>query len=199
VIINSEILCPKSWKILFLLEEYKIPYTLKEQKLSNNYNPIINNNSDFSYILTNLSQFMHTHEELTIYGNWINIIECNLIPLIILPIRRERVINPLINRIYTNLDILKEKRNLLKTELIFFAKHFQNHEWITNTFSIIDITLASSIAILDYLGEIPWKEIELKELYHWHSKIKSKKSFQIILKQSCPGIAPHSNFKKIDF
>ena len=56
----------------------------------------------------------------------------------------------------------------------------KNRDWLAgNEFTIADISAAANISIIDYLGEINWKEYSsAKECY---ARIKSRPSFRNIL------------------
>ncbi len=195
-------LCPRSWKLIFLLEELKIDYKLQNLALnSKNEFPILeNHHSDFSYIFTNMSKIALTEEEKKFYGIWSSIIDCKLIPEIIMPIRYERSIKPIVFREHSCLSTLSKKRSELKTKLKEISEYLRNNQWLgPKHFSICDITLSTAIACMDYLGEIAWSDPELESLYTWYLKIKSRSSFKPILEQKCRGIKAHLNFQKIDF
>ena len=49
----------------------------------------------------------------------------------------------------------------------------------TNEFTIADISAAASISIIDYLGEIKWKDYSYAK--EWYARIKSRPSFRKIL------------------
>lgn len=188
--------------MLFLLKEENIDFTICNLDLKSNesFQIIDEFKNDLSYIFTNFNKFFQSQKAINEFGFWFNEFECNFIPLIVLQIRFERVINPLVNRIPPNNEILKEKRKLLNKTLKKYSAYLGNNSWfVEDYFSLADITLASAIAVLDYLGEVNWKNEDLKNLYYWYIKVKSRNSFSIILNQKCQGIAAHANFQKIDF
>lgn len=202
MIVQALNLCPRSWKILLLLEEYKIEY--KPQYLMPNTRlefPIIGPyTSDLAYIFTNFNQFIKSQEEAQFYGIWLSIIDTALIPEIIMPIRHERIIKPIVFRQHSCLNTLMNKRGQLKKKLYEISEYLGNNQWLgPSYFSICDITLSTSIATMDYLGEITWHDAQLEHLYAWYLKIKSRAAFQIILKQKCHGMHAHNSFCKIDF
>lgn|GEM_PF-3495949 len=202
VILNALMLCPKTWKMLLLLEEHGIDYKIQHMKLNTpeKWPTIDNYHSDLSFIFANLEQFISSPEQANSYGFWMNFVECTLIPEIIMQIRHERVIKPIIFREYPNLPLLKDLRTKLKNTLKNVSAYLKLHKWLDqNNFGISDVTLASALAILDYLGEISWHDESISDLYAWYMKVKSRPTFQIVLQQRCQGIAPHGNFMKIDF
>jgi glutathione S-transferase len=201
MIVNALALCPKSWKILLILKEKNIEHSVNYLDIKNNAKtPLVEKATDLGFILANLDKFFSNQSEIESYGNWVGVIDCDFIPNILMPIRYQRVIQPILLRQAPDAKILQEKRAQLKMCLIEFASFLENHAWLTsNYFSLSDITLATAIAVLDYLGEIPWKDKSLNSLYNWYIKIKSRKSFEVILNQRCQGIAAYGNFRNIDF
>lgn len=202
MILNALVLCPKTWKMLFLLEEHKIEYKIQHLKLNTpeKWPTIDSYYSDLSFIFANFDQFILYPEMANSYGFWVNFVECTLIPEIIMQIRHERVIKPIIFREHPNLPLLKDIRAKLKNTLKNVSAYLKIHKWLDQKqFGVSDITLGSALAILDYLGEISWHDENIKDLYNWYLTIKSRPSFAILLQQRCQGIAPHGNFMKIDF
>lgn len=202
VILQTLSLCPRSWKMLCLLEEFKIEYKAQHIGLDTKIEfPIIDKyNSDFSHIFAHLSTFVPTAQDAQFYGIWSSIIDCSLIPEIIMPIRHERVIKPIVFRQYSCLPTLRTKRAQLKQKLKEISSYLNNNPWLgPSNFSICDITLSTAIACMDYLGEIAWNDPDLEALYTWYLKIKSRASFKSVLEQKCNGITAHANFAKLDF
>ena len=83
--------------------------------------------------------------------------------------------------------------------------HMQYFEWILGKrsffagefFSAADISLASAISSLDYLGEVNWTDYEKsKKLV---CSYKSRPSFKEILEESIYNIAPATHYKDLDF
>lgn len=156
--------------------------------------------SDMGYIFAHFDQFITSPSEAEQFGYWNNIVDGILIPEIIWPIRHERIIKPLVLREHSCLNRLKEKREQMRSVLQELAKYLNiNGNISKNGFSICDITLATAIATLDYLGEISWQNEEIKPLYDWYITVKCRPIFITILKQKCQGISAHSNFAKVDF
>ena len=62
---------------------------------------------------------------------------------------------------------------------------------------LADLTAASHISCLDYLGDIPWEKFP--EIKLWYSRIKSRPSFRSILTDKIVGIPPRGNYALLDF
>ena len=60
-----------------------------------------------------------------------------------------------------------------------------------------DLAAAASLSILDYLGEIDWKEDE--HLRDWYARMKSRPSFRPLLTERVRGVPPPSHYADLDF
>lgn len=65
-------------------------------------------------------------------------------------------------------------------------------------FSIADISVASFISVLDYLGVLNWNNYS-KTLFTWYVRVKSRKSFRPLLMDTISVIPPSRNYAKLDF
>lgn len=93
---------------------------------------------------------------------------------------------------------LKAGLNNLKYHLEYIDWLAERSNYLTgSTLSLADITAAAHLSILDYLGDIDWEEYKNAKL--WYSKIKSRSSFQDILKDKIKGIYPSKNYTNLDF
>ena len=64
-------------------------------------------------------------------------------------------------------------------------------------FSLADISYASYLSCLDYLGEISWSEIPLTK--KWYAKIKSRPSFRELLQENIYTIPSSKHYQNLDF
>ena len=121
-------------------------------------------------------------------------------------LQKEVMENILDERVFNS---LKENSQPSTTILNAGRKNFKNHmqyfEWILGKrsflggefFSVADISLASAISSLDYLGEVHW--VNYEKVKNWYSVIKSRPSFREILEESIYNIAPAIHYKDLDF
>ena len=94
---------------------------------------------------------------------------------------------------------------ILKLGLSNLAFHLEYLDWLAerrnyiagDEFSLADISAASQISVIDYLGDVPWDGYKNAKI--WYSKIKSRPSFKDILKDSVKGILPAKNYANLDF
>ncbi len=63
--------------------------------------------------------------------------------------------------------------------------------------SLADFSAAAQLSVLDYIGEIPWEKYP--EVKGWYATIKSRPSFQPILKERILEISPPSYYDDLDF
>lgn len=74
----------------------------------------------------------------------------------------------------------------------------KTRKWMAGeTFTLADITAASQLSVLDFLGDVPWeKKPDVKE---WYCLIKSRPSFRQFFDDYIPGFEPAKNYKLLDF
>lgn len=71
-------------------------------------------------------------------------------------------------------------------------------KWLAgNELSMADIVAGAHLSIVDYLGDINWKDYpHAKE---WYLKLKSRPSFQEMLYDNIGSIIPSSSYRDLDF
>lgn len=93
---------------------------------------------------------------------------------------------------------LKEARKELRSFLNYFDKLIEQKNFILyDKISIVDIALASQIAILDYFGEIAW--CRYPKLTDWYRVIKSLPPFNMLLKEKIGTFMPPKHYASLDF
>lgn len=94
--------------------------------------------------------------------------------------------------------VMKQGKYAMQGYLMYLDNLADIHKFIAcETFSWADITVASHISCIDYLGEIAWRQYpSLKE---WYMKIKSRPAFREILAQTFPGVDPAPHYINLDF
>jgi glutathione S-transferase len=74
----------------------------------------------------------------------------------------------------------------------------ERRRWLAGDhFSVADISAASHLSALDYLGDVPWDEHEPAK--EWYARIKSRPSFRPILADHIPGSPPPKHYADLDF
>ena len=73
----------------------------------------------------------------------------------------------------------------------------RNNYLVGSDFSLADISAATQLSVIDYLGDVPWEDYKNAKL--WYSKIKSRPSFKEILADRFKGIYPSNHYTDLDF
>ena len=74
----------------------------------------------------------------------------------------------------------------------------EQRSWLAGEhFSLADITAASHISCIDYLGDITWEDYQ--QAKQWYARIKSRPSFRPLLQDLIPGTQPPAHYKNLDF
>ena len=95
-------------------------------------------------------------------------------------------------------NILRVGRKNLITHMQYIDWLSKNRDWLAGTsFSIADISASANLSILDYLGEIKWKDFSYAK--EWYTRVKSRPSFRGVLLDKIPGLLPPKNYSDLDF
>ena len=95
-------------------------------------------------------------------------------------------------------NILRVGRKNLITHMQYIDWLSKNRDWLAGTsFSIADISASANLSILDYLGEIKWKDFSYAK--EWYARVKSRPSFKSVLLDKIPGLLPPKNYSDLDF
>ncbi|MBR2033308.1 MAG: glutathione S-transferase family protein [Alphaproteobacteria bacterium] len=94
--------------------------------------------------------------------------------------------------------ILKSGLNNLNYHLEYIEWLLERRQYLAgNTISLADLSAASQLSVVDYLGSVPWEDFKNAKI--WYSKIKSRPSFKDILKDNIKGILPAKHYANLDF
>lgn len=86
----------------------------------------------------------------------------------------------------------------LRIHLEYIAWLADRRAWLGGEhFSLADITAASHISIVDYLGDVPWENHP--EAKDWYARVKSRPSFRPLLADHLPGAPPPRHYADLDF
>jgi len=95
-------------------------------------------------------------------------------------------------------NILRVGRKNLITHMQYIDWLSKNRDWLAGkSFSIADISASANLSILDYLGEIKWKDFSYAK--EWYARVKSRPSFRGVLLDKIPGLLPPKNYSDLDF
>jgi len=86
----------------------------------------------------------------------------------------------------------------IDTHLGYIEYLAEQRSWLAGEhFSLADITAASHISCIDYLGDIAWEDYQ--QAKQWYARIKSRPSFRPLLQDLIPGTRPPAHYKNLDF
>ena len=110
----------------------------------------------------------------------------------------EKIMKGFIGKGNPDANMLRVGRKNLKIHMEYINWLSKNRDWLAgNEFTIADISAAANISIIDYLGEINWKEYSSAK--DWYARIKSRPSFRKILEDKIPGLLPPKYYNDLDF
>ncbi len=97
-----------------------------------------------------------------------------------------------------DLYAMRQGRDALRLHLIYLEKLLQARDWLAGRrLSLADFAGAAHISVLDYFGDIPWRDFP--GVKTWYMKIKSRPAFRPLLTDRWPGLAPASHYDDLDF
>ncbi len=74
----------------------------------------------------------------------------------------------------------------------------EKRNWLAgDEFSLADISAASHISAIDYIGDVPWDEHQAAR--DWYSRVKSRPSMRPLLEDRIPGFTPAGHYENVDF
>jgi glutathione S-transferase len=93
---------------------------------------------------------------------------------------------------------MRQGRDALRIHLLYMEKLLHERDWLGGRrLSLADFAAAANISVLDYFGDIPWRDFRL--LKTWYMRIKSRPAFRPLLADRWPGLAPSSFYDDLDF
>ncbi len=82
--------------------------------------------------------------------------------------------------------------------LDYIAWLIERRSWLAGDhFSLADITAASHLSCIDYLGDVPWDNHPAAK--QWYMRIKSRPAFRGVLSDHIPGVPPPKHYALLDF
>lgn len=117
------------------------------------------------------------------------------------PITREKILNRFYSKtsVSPNPSIIRKALYNIPQFIDRVVYLLERRSWLAGReFSIADITVASFVSILDYLGVLKWNNYS-ELLLTWYVRIKSRKSFQPLLSDIMSSIPPSRSYAKLDY
>ncbi|MGB6231096.1 MAG: glutathione S-transferase family protein [Litorimonas sp.] len=95
-------------------------------------------------------------------------------------------------------DALREGRAALRDHLGYMSWLLDRRDGLGGpAFTLADIMAAAHLSCLDYLGEVPWRDVP--EVKSWYQRLKSRPSFRPLLADRIPGLRPPRHYGDLDF
>ena len=89
-------------------------------------------------------------------------------------------------------------REALRVHLAYVEKLVSERDWLAGRrLTLADFAAAAHISVLDYFGDIPWRDIPSAKT--WYMKLKSRPAFRPLLADRWPGLAPAAHYDDLDF
>jgi glutathione S-transferase len=93
---------------------------------------------------------------------------------------------------------LRAGREALRRHLSYIEGLLSERDWLAaRRLSLADLAAASHLSVLDYFGEVPWRDYPQTKT--WYMKLKSRPCFRPLLSDRQPGMAPAEHYHDLDF
>jgi glutathione S-transferase len=214
--------CPFSRKIRVLLREVRAEYTSHEVKfwlpdeellqlnpsggvpilIDDDGNALYGNNCLNEYFSESYEAFTlqsKTIVEKALYRRTIDWFENTFFSEVLLPIFEEKILN-FLSRSQNAPDSRKIRQangNLAKHIAYLDGLLGNSYYLFDDKLTLADIAVATQISILDYVGSFNWGQSQ--SVKTWYSLIKSRASFQEILRDTIVNLPPHRDYINPDF
>ncbi len=87
---------------------------------------------------------------------------------------------------------------VMKSHLDYIGALAEERSWLAGEdLSLADLAAAAHLSAIDYLGDVPWGEHPVAQM--WYQRIKSRPSFRVLLADTIPGMAPAAHYADLDF
>ncbi len=71
----------------------------------------------------------------------------------------------------------------------------ERRSWLAgDSFSLADISAASHLSTIDYVGDVPWEQHPLA--MQWYDKVRERPGFEVFLAERVPGFDPAAEYVK---
>jgi glutathione S-transferase len=93
---------------------------------------------------------------------------------------------------------VRQGLTVLKSHLDYIGALAEQRSWLGgDDLSLADLAAAAHLSAIDYLGDVPWAEHPVAQM--WYQRIKSRPSFRVLLGDTVPGMAPSAHYADLDF
>lgn len=93
---------------------------------------------------------------------------------------------------------MRHGREALRAHLSYMEELLETRDWLAGRrLSFADLAAAAHISVIDYFGDIPWRDY--KAVKTWYMRVKSRPCFRPLLSDRWPGLAPAGHYDDLDF
>ncbi len=93
---------------------------------------------------------------------------------------------------------MRNGREGLRVHMAYLNGLLEARDWLAGgRLGLADIAAAAHISVIDYLGDVPWRDYPAVKT--WYMKFKSRPSFRPLLADRQPGLAPAAHYADLDF
>lgn len=95
-------------------------------------------------------------------------------------------------------NALRRGREGLRQHMAYLESLVEVRDWLAGPrFSLADIAAAAHISVIDFFGDVPWRDFP--GVKTWYMKIKSRPSFRPLLGDRGAGVTPTAHYADLDF
>lgn len=111
---------------------------------------------------------------------------------------REKLEKRLAKQGAPDLSAMRLGRESLRAHLGYLERLLAERDWLAGRrLSVADFAGAAHFSVLDYFGDVPWREAPTVKT--WYVKLKSRPCFRPLLADRWPGLAPAGHYDDLDF
>jgi len=97
-----------------------------------------------------------------------------------------------------NTDVMRAARANIRYHMAYIGWLVRTRDWLAgDQLSYADLSAAAHLSVVDYLGDVPWKEDDAAKA--WYARVKSRPSFRPLLTDMLAGIPPSPTYADLDF
>jgi glutathione S-transferase len=97
-----------------------------------------------------------------------------------------------------NMARVRSARQSLANHMDYISALSEERSFLAgDDLSNADLAAAAHISAIDYLGDVPWTDHPVAQM--WYMRIKSRPSFKMLLADTIPGVPASSHYSNLDF
>jgi len=95
-------------------------------------------------------------------------------------------------------EVIRAARHNIRYHLAHIGWLVRTRDWLGGErLSYADLAAAAHLSVVDYLGDVPWKEDEAAK--NWYARVKSRPSFRPMLAETIAGLPASETYANLDF